>query len=244
MRYDYIYKKNKMKNKFNLFALTIAAFCLSCSSNDDSSSGDGDDGGIVIQASYKVTFEPNFTTQFHPNDYPDDASFDGVFLMAHSEETSLFSLGSLASPGLKIYAEEGNTATLSTEHAGGEDTVNPTTVVITNDDIGPTETKTFTINVTPNTTFLSFVTRISPSPDWFLGLNSFNLATSDNTLIESESFELYAIDAGTDAGASYTSDNDPESQIIVVRTGLPLSNNVNETGKNLGILKIERINTN
>lgn len=232
-----------MKTHFNIFAIAILTLCLSCSSNDDASPDDGD-GGVVIQASYRVTFEPNFTTQFHPNDYPDDASFDGLFLMAHSDKTSLFSLGSIASPGLKLYVEEGNTATLATEHAGGEDNVNPTTVVVTNDDIGPTETRSFTINVAPATTFLSFVTRISPSPDWFLGLDSFNLATSDNTLIESESFELYAIDAGTDAGASYISDDDSESQIIVVRTGLPLSNNANETGKNLGTLKIERINTN
>ena len=104
-----------------------------------------------------------------------------------------------------------------------------------------TATEVYTINVTPTTTLLSFVTKISPSPDWFLGVSSFNLIGTDNILIESASIALFAIDAGTDAGETYTSDNSPENKSIVLRTGLPLSSDPNETGKSLGNLVIERI---
>jgi len=231
-----------MKRNFKLFTLVIVALCFSCSSNDDTPSGEGS-GGVVIQASYKVTFEPDFTTEFHATDYPDDASFDGLFLMAHGNTTSLFTEGSLATPGLKLYAEEGDMSTLISEHSGGQDE-NQTTVVSTTDDIGPTEVKSFTINVTPNTTLLSFVTRISPSPDWYLGMDSFNLVTTENTLVEEATIRLHAIDAGTDEGETYASENAPGSETIKVRMGLPLSDDPTKTGKILGVLKIERLNTN
>ncbi len=232
-----------MKEQLKIVLLAIVTLCFGCSSSDDTPSGEGS-GGVVIQASYRVTFEPDFTTQFHATDYPDDVIFDGLFLMAHGNNTSLFSLGSMASPGLKLYAEEGDSSTIAAEHTGGEDDEKPTTIVSSNDGIGPTQSKVFTINVTPDTTLLSLVTRISPSPDWFLGIDSFNLVTDENLLVESETIRLYAIDAGTDSGATYTSDNEAESQTIKLRLGLPLSQNADEKGKNLGILRIERINTN
>lgn len=222
-------------------AFVAIMVCFGCSSSDDGDSPENGDGGEPIQATYRVIFEPNFTTQFHPNDYPDDAAFIKPIIVAHSASTSIYSVGSSASPGLKLYAEDGDSSTLFTEHTGGEDNVNPIVLLQGTDNVGPTESKTYTITITPSTTLISFVTKISPSPDWFLGVNSVNLVTSDNTLLESTSFELYAIDAGTDAGATYESANDPVTESIKVRTGQPLSDNDDETGKNLGTLTIERV---
>ena len=107
------------------FKLSITAFCLlmfSCSGSDDSDDDNsGGGGGIDAQATYRITFTTNFTANTHPTDYPDNASFGKVFLAAHSPGSSIFNVGSSASDGLKLYAEDGDLSGLITEHAGGED---------------------------------------------------------------------------------------------------------------------------
>ncbi|MCH7524362.1 MAG: spondin domain-containing protein [Bacteroidetes bacterium] len=233
-----------MKNQFKIIALSVFVAFFGCSSSDDTPSGNGGGDDLVIEATYKVTFEPIFTEELHPIDYPANAGFSKVFLLVHSNTSSVFTLGDTASAGLKLYAEEGNSSILVTEHTQTEDNVNPTTIVLGTSDVGPTEPVVFTITITPSKLLISFVTKISPSPDWFLGVDSFSLENSDNTLVESVSIGLFALDAGTDAGETYTSANSPELSVISIRTGLPLWTNPNETGKGLGVLKIERINTN
>ena len=232
-----------MKSYYKIIALSAVVLFFSCSSSDDTYSGSGG-GGIIANASYRVTFVPNFNEVIFPTDYPINAGFSKGFLVVHSNTTSIFTLGTTASAGLKLYAEDGDSSTLVTEHTQTEDNVNPTTIVLGNSNVGPTEPVVFTITIIPSKLLISFVTKILPSPDWFLGVDSFSLDNSDNTLVESVSIGLFALDAGTDAGETYTSANSPELSVISIRTGLPLSTNPNETGKGLGVLKIERINTN
>uniref|UniRef100_A0A4W5PWK7 Spondin 2b, extracellular matrix protein n=1 Tax=Hucho hucho TaxID=62062 RepID=A0A4W5PWK7_9TELE len=50
------------------------------------------------------------------------------------------------------------------------------------------------------------VVRIVPSPDWFLGVDSFNLREGDHWK-ESITLELYPYDAGTDSGFTFSSPN-------------------------------------
>ncbi len=233
-----------MKNHFKIIALSAIALFFSCSSSDDSTSGTGNGGGVIPQATYKITFEPNFTAELYPTDYPQNPSFSKAVLIAHSNTTSVFSIGLSSSPGLKLFAEDGDSSTLVTEHTQTGDNVNPTTIVLGTSDGGPTEAKVFNITITPTKPLISFVTKLSPSPDWFLGVASFSLENPDNTLVESATLGLYAIDAGTDAGASYTSADSPETTPISIRMGLPLSTDPNATGKALGVLTIERLNTN
>ncbi len=233
-----------MKKQFKIFVIIAIMLNYSCSTSDDNTTTGTGEGEVTIQASYRVTFEPNFVEQFHPNDYPNDATFIKPFIVAHSSATSIFKLGSFASSGLKLYTEDGDSSELVTEHTQVEDNVKPTTIVQGTSDVGPIEAKVYTINVTPDKTLISFITKISPSPDWFLGVDSFDIVKSDNTLVESISFELFAHDAGTEDGDTYISANVSENKAIVLRTGLPLSNTANETGKSLGKLTIERINNN
>ena len=233
-----------MRKQFKIFAFIAITLCFGCSSSsDDGPTGTGN-GGTLIEASYKVTFTPNFTTEFHPTDYPTNATFIKPIIVIHSNSTSIFSEGSFASAGLGLFSEEGDSSGIFSEHTQVEDNINPTTITQGSANVGPTQTMVYTINFTPDKTLFSFVTKLSPSPDWFLGVDSFNILKSDNTLIESASFKLYATDAGTKAGETYTSDDGDETNVIAERTGLPLSNVVNEPGKFIGILTLERNNTN
>lgn len=53
---------------------------------------------------------------------------------------------------------------------------------------------------------LSFIVRIVPSPDWFVGVDSLNLCEGDHWK-ENISLDLYPCDAGTDSGFTFSSPN-------------------------------------
>lgn len=58
--------------------------------------------------------------------------------------------------------------------------------------------------VDPKNHLMSFVTMITPSPDWILGVASLDLCLPNCTWIENKVINLYPFDAGTDSGPSYT----------------------------------------
>ncbi|NWU59939.1 SPON2 protein, partial [Dromas ardeola] len=53
---------------------------------------------------------------------------------------------------------------------------------------------------------VSFVVRIVPSPDWFVGIDSLNLCEGDHWM-EEVSIDLFPYDAGTDSGFTFSSPN-------------------------------------
>lgn len=229
-----------MKPLLKIFIFSLSIVLFSCSNSDDANNNGGNGGvGLVAQATYRVTFTPNFTAQTHPTDYPNNAVFSKIYFMAHSSTTSLYKVGIAGSPGLKAYATTGDVSVLNTEHIQGEDDVDPTVIKV-GTDIGPTGTDTFEITITPNTTYFSFVSRISPSPDWFVGTDSFNLANPDNTLVENMEFSLFPIDAGADGGTTYESPDDPNGGPVSIITGDPFTAG-NGLMQRLGSVTIERI---
>ena len=225
------------------FKLLVSALCLiifGCSGSDDSDDDNSGGGGSIdAQATYRVTFTTNFTVATHPTDYPNNASFGKVFLAAHSPGNSIFNIGSSASDGLKLYAEDGDLSGLITEHAGGEDNT-LMTIITGNANVGTNTSVTFTLNVTPTTTRISFLSKISPSPDWFVGVSSFDIV-NDNELIQSGSVKLFPMDAGSDSGSTYDSPNSPEPDGISQIEGLPFSSGTIQSTQ-LGTFSVERIN--
>ena len=224
--------------KKHIFFLSFIALLFGCS-DDEPTTGTG--GGQTIQATYRITFIPDFTEADFPTDYPTNPMFVKMIVVAHGTGTTIFREGLVASPGFEEYAEEGTSSTLETEHESVEDGVNPTTFVFGSADVAPLQTSIVNINVTPTTTRLSFVSRISPSPDWFVGLDSYNLVNPDNSLVDEVELILSFYDAGTDAGTTYTAADEEENSTISVITGAPFQNpDTGLTGR-LGTLKIERI---
>lgn len=53
---------------------------------------------------------------------------------------------------------------------------------------------------------LSFIVRIVPSPDWFVGVDGVDLCEGDHWK-ESVTLELFPYDAGTDSGFTFSSPN-------------------------------------
>jgi len=59
---------------------------------------------------------------------------------------------------------------------------------------------------------LSAISMIAPSPDWFAGVDGYSMRNRDtNTWLDEVVLDLYPLDAGTDAGTTYTSRDRDES---------------------------------
>ena len=56
---------------------------------------------------------------------------------------------------------------------------------------------------------------IAPSPDWFVGVDSLNLY-EDGAFVDEKTVVLYAYDAGTDSGTTYTSPDDPTDPAVPI----------------------------
>lgn len=234
----------------NIFAITCLSFFLILSScSDDEAPRTDDDGGgepEAIEATYRLTFNANFTPGSHPNDYPAEAAFGPLFGIAHSPNAVVYREGQLASNGFKSYVETGDLSLLTEELTPTDDgSTNDIVVSIaTANDISATSSSSVTVTVTPSSGRISFLARLSPSPDWFVGVDSFNLLGSDNLLIEDATIELFPFDAGVDAGTMYNSEASPNSETITPITGDPftIDNGGFTTLNPLGTLRIERLN--
>ncbi|MBN3286622.1 SPON2 protein, partial [Polyodon spathula] len=70
---------------------------------------------------------------------------------------------------------------------------------------------------------LSFIVRIVPSPDWFVGVDSLNLCEGDRWK-EQLSLDLYPYDAGTDSGFTFSSPNFatiPQDTVTQITSSFP-----------------------
>lgn len=234
-----------MKLFSRIFTVLALVLFVSCGSDDEGSpvgGGGDDDGGPTAAATYEVTFTPNFTAETHPTDYPTGASFGPILAIAHAPDVSVFRIGQAASAAFKGFAEDGDADALATALTTGVDGMEVTTMVFSGGSTGPTTADALSVNVTPTNTRITFIARLSPSPDWFVGVDSFNIVAADGiSLVDQEEFSLSALDAGTDSGATYDSPNDPTTGgTIRVINDAPFGTGGLTSA--LGTLKFERTN--
>ncbi|MBT8258747.1 MAG: spondin domain-containing protein [Bacteroidia bacterium] len=230
-----------MKNKITGLILALSLAFFGCSGSDDGNGPTGGGGGggqQVVQATYRITFTPNFTDQSHPTDYPANPGFGPMMVVAHPSTVSVFREGLSATEGLEMYAEDGVTSQLEVELNSVPDTDLPTIRI--GSQISADASDFIDIVITPNTTRLSFIAKLSPSPDWFVGVDSFNLVNPDNTLVAEFELTLLAYDAGTDGGTTYDSADVEESGAVQVVSGDPFVNPATSSVSRFGTLHIER----
>ena len=86
-------------------------------------------------------------------------------------------------------------------------------------------TKTIMITVKDKHSLVSLISMIAPSPDWFVGLDSYDLCGSsgweDNVMKD-----LLPWDAGTDSGMGFTSSNSKTMPYDVIKRITPSSNTI------------------
>ncbi|XP_023717479.1 spondin-2 [Cryptotermes secundus] len=166
---------------------------------------------------YKVVLQTFWTRDQFPKHYPDwrpPAQWSKLVGRSHNKSFVLFRLGTRASNGVKTFAETGRTDVLEeqTQGEGGVyDEFNAPPIGI---GAGRTEAEFF---VDGNHSRVSLMSRIVPSPDWFIGIDSFDLCVNGNWL-DSITIEVDPVDAGTDNGFTFTAPNWPtEPQGLIYR---------------------------
>ncbi|XP_070065802.1 spondin-1 isoform X2 [Drosophila virilis] len=147
----------------------------------------------------------------------------------HNANYGLYHIGQPATAGVKQFAETGKTELLDS-NAGEQQqqqmqaqksstaTVAGTAPTMAERSVfdefslpaiqlgaGRSEAKVF---VDSNHSLVSLMTRIVPSPDWFIGVDSFELCVG-GSWIDTVTVELDPLDAGTDNGFTFTAPNWP-----------------------------------
>ncbi|KAJ8918015.1 hypothetical protein NQ315_011468, partial [Exocentrus adspersus] len=124
---------------------------------------------------------------------------------SHDKSFILFRLGQKSSAGVKAFAETGRSDVLEEQSQGEGGIYDEFNAPPITSGVGRTEAEFF---VDGNHSRVSLMSRIVPSPDWFIGIDSFDLCVNGNWL-DSITIEVDPIDAGTDNGFTFTAPNWP-----------------------------------
>lgn len=158
-------------------------------------------------AQYKVIFESFWSSDTHPYQFPTgSAHYSGLIGATHRGNFRLWEPGEIATPGIKSMAETGNKFPLMSEIETAIDS-SDAEMLLSGSGLGFSPGQvSLTFEMTQAYPFVSLVSMIAPSPDWFIGVSGVNLI-EDGQWLEELSLMLYAFDAGTDSGGAYTSSN-------------------------------------
>ena len=167
-------------------------------------------------ARYRVTFQATWSAETHPTNFPANPHFSGLVGATHNENTRIWQRGELASDGIELMAETGGKTQLLPEIAelieagnahgelsGGGLSTSPASVSLEFD-------------IVSSHPFVTLVSMLAPSPDWFVGVSNLSLLSEDGTWKEREEVMLRLYDAGTDDGTTFTAanaDSDPAQPI-------------------------------
>jgi len=191
---------------------------------------------LTTPVTYNCDFTSLWTAKDHPNDFPStNHHWSPMVLVSHSENLSLWSYGTNASIGIRNVAETGSTTVLQTEFQNGGDDIGNFTIS-TPGFFPTTESSTRKINgisMDKDHRYLSSISMVAPSPDWFTGFDSVEPLEAGMPFEAGMWWDSFTIftnpwDAGTDSGSTYTSTNqasNPQEGIFqLIPETLPSSN--------------------
>jgi hypothetical protein len=177
-------------------------------------------------ARFEVTFDSTWSAMTHPTDFPGNAHFSGLIGGTHASTVTFWRDGQLASEGIQQMAERGSKSPLSSEVQGAIDGGTAEFVLSG----GALNTSPGSISmefdISQRFPLVTLVTMVAPSPDWFTGVDSLPLF-ENGAWVDSRAVTVYAWDAGTDGGNTYTSPDRtlfPKEPIARI-SGDPMSHN-------------------
>ena len=159
------------------------------------------------EARYRVTFAAIWGAATHPTNFPSSPHFSSLVGATHDESTRIWQRGELASDGIESMAETGGTLQLLAEVdeliaagtayarlSGSGLSTSPASVSLE-------------FEVVASHPYVTLVSMLAPSPDWFVGVSARPLLAEDGTWKQREEVSLLLYDAGTDDGATFTAAN-------------------------------------
>jgi hypothetical protein len=177
-------------------------------------------------ARYAVTFDSSWSASTHPTDFPASAHWSGLIGGTHTSAVSFWTEGSLASEGIRRMAERGSKSPLDDEVsqaiAGGT-----AQQVLSGPALGTSPgSVSMEFEISEAFPLVTLVTMVAPSPDWFAGVSGLPLF-QNSRWVDEVRVELYAFDAGTDSGVTYSApdlETVPRQPIARI-TGYPVATN-------------------
>ncbi|ODM96426.1 Spondin-1 [Orchesella cincta] len=161
------------------------------------------------EAKYELTFEGLWSALTHPKDFPADAwsaHFSDIIGASHSPTFRFWKKDGIASEGLKQFAESGDSKDLESELKAESGSIR--TIIKARGLRHPNfyGHKTFAVfRADKEHNLISLVSKIAPSPDWFVGVSGLNLCMKNCSWLTNKVLPLYPWDAGTDNGITYLS---------------------------------------
>lgn len=160
-------------------------------------------------ATYDVTFRATWNQSSHGSSppFPSGAHFSRVVGSAHVEDVSFWSSGGIATAGIEIMAETGGVTSFCNE-VQAEESRGRAGGCIQGPDASfrSPGSNEFSFDVDEGFEFLTLVSMIAPSPDWFVGVDSIPLR-QDGCWTPRIEMDLAGYDAGTDSGATFVALN-------------------------------------
>ncbi|MEM7134902.1 MAG: spondin domain-containing protein [Chloroflexota bacterium] len=161
-------------------------------------------------ALYQLTFTSTWSQETHPHPggaerFPGNAHFSSIGGGTHMSGVSFWSLGELASDGIKDVAELGNRTKLEGEvqsaiNAGTADQI------LRGPNLSDSPaSRSFEFTVSDTYPLVTLVSMLAPSPDWFVGVSGLSLQNDQGEWINELAIDLAPYDAGTDDGSDYRS---------------------------------------
>jgi len=194
-------------------------------------------------ANYQCIFTNLWTKSRHPNDFPKNPHWSPPVVVSHDLEYFLFREGENATEGLESVAETGNTKKLIDEMKDAGDSILTRKVGNLMDGFSFKDSqKIKNIKLDGSHPYLSMISMVAPSPDWFTGLNDFDMRNGTGFWFQEVILDLFPWDAGTDAGTTYKSSDDDNDETVAQLTidNIPQSSKVFESPEGVTVLPVAR----
>ena len=201
-----------------IFFVFVAFFASACGGGNPSSPTTVPSSGQTpatssnaappANASYTVTFDATWSPATHPTDFPSNAHFSPLVGGTHVQGVRFWEPGGIATEGIQRMAEMGRTSPLDSEVnaaianggaqyllLGGVIGLSPGSVSLD-------------FQISRTHPFVTLVSMIAPSPDWFVGVSALPLLENEQWR-DTVRVDLYPYDAGTDDGDTYAAPDRP-----------------------------------
>ncbi|XP_068131683.1 spondin-2 isoform X2 [Hyperolius riggenbachi] len=161
-------------------------------------------------AKYRIVFTGKWSQASFPKQYPiyrPPAQWSSLIGASHSTDYHMWMRRDHASNGVREFAEKGEAwAVIKEIEAAGEKIQSVHSLFSAPSISSGTGQSSTELEVHSRHPYVSFMVRIVPSPDWFVGLDSVNLCDGKQWK-KTVSLDLHPYDAGTDSGFTFSSPN-------------------------------------
>lgn len=168
------------ENYFGMFFKIVVALhtvaVISCSDNKVVIDNFGGDCSADSLAVYKVTLEGHWSRELFPKHFPEvrpPAHFSRSFGVSHNASFNLFKIDAVATAGLKEFCESSDTDEWENGEINHQMVFDEFTIPKLSDPMDQVESRLF---VQSNNSIVSIVTKLIPSPDWFIGIESLQVS--------------------------------------------------------------------